>query len=158
MKVRAFIKDDLEGSFVYLIFSKDILYIGETQKNAVSRWIQHVYYKSSFYKCVLRKGLNFQDYSDNVHFVSVELTEIRENFPENRWRVITQAVEHALHEILQRSKSELLEAYHKKYTDVDYYRIISDTTRTAPTKIPNSDWDFARNYANQVLSDVYSFI
>lgn len=159
MKVRAFIKDDLEGSFVYLIFSKDLLYIGETQRIAISRWVQHIYQKSNFYKKVQTLGFDFNEYSSSVHFVSVELTEIRANFPENRWRVITQAVEHAMHEILYMSRSELLEAYYRKYyTDIDYYRIISDTSRTAPTKIPNSDWEFARNYANQVLLDVYNFI
>ncbi|WP_343637788.1 hypothetical protein [Fluviicola sp.] len=159
MKVRAFIKDDLEGSFVYLIFSKDVLYIGETQRIAISRWVQHIYQKSNFYKKIQLLGLDFDEYSENVHFVSVELTEIRESFPENRWRVITQAVEHALHERLYLSRSELLEAYYKKYyDDIDYYRIISDTTRTAPAKIMDSDWQFARGYAKQVLDDVYSFI
>jgi hypothetical protein len=159
MRVRAFIKDDLEGSFVYLIFSKDLVYIGETQKNAISRWIQHIYYKSSFYKSILRHGLNFNDYSENIHFISIELEEIRESFPENRWLSITRAVEHAIHEILFASKSELIEAYYKKYyDDIDYYLIISDTSKTVPTKIPSSEWKFAREYANKILTDVYAFI
>ena len=159
MKVRAFIKDDLEGSFVYLIFSKDLVYIGETQRNAISRWIQHVYYKSSFYKSIIRHGFDFEDYSDSIHFISVELMEIRTRFPENRWRVITQAVEHAIHEKLHTSKSELIEAYYKKYFDnIDYFVIISDTSKTVPTRIPNSDWQFAREYAGNILKEVYNYI
>lgn len=159
MIIKASIKEELEGSFVYFVFSKDLLYIGETQKITFSRWIQHFYYKGTFYKKVNKLGYNVSDYLKELNLLSVELTEVREIYPENKWKSITQAIEHSLHELLEQNRANLIQYYYRKYYgDIDYYQIISDTSRTAPKYIPQSDWDFARNYAKNLMDKIYEYL
>lgn len=159
MRIKSSIKEDLEGSFVYLIFSRELLYIGETQKIAFSRWIQHFYYKGTFYKKIEKRGLNVKDYLNELNLISIELTNVRRDYSENRWKVITQAVEHAMHEELMCYRVKLLKSYYEKYYPyTDSFEIISDTSRTCPTSIPNKDWDYARNYAKQILEGVYNYL
>lgn len=159
MKIKSSIKEDLEGSFVYLIFSRELLYIGETQKITFARWIQHFYYKGTFYKKIEKKGLNVKDYINELNLVSIELTEIRKDYGENRWKVITQAIEHAIHEELSCSKTKLVENYYDKYYPFcTSFEIISDTSRTCPSRIPSKDWDYARSYAKEILEGVYNYL
>ncbi|KGO95681.1 hypothetical protein [Flavobacterium enshiense] len=159
MKIKSSIKEDLEGSFVYLIFSRELLYIGETQKITFSRWIQHFYYKGTFYKKIENKGLKISEYLNDLNLISVELTEVRNDYSENRWKVITQAVEHAIHEELSCYRTNLMKNYYEKYYPyTDSFEIISDTSRTCPKSIPNKDWDYARNYASKILIEIYNYL
>ncbi len=159
MRVSSFTKLELDGSFVYFIFSKELLYIGETQRITFSRWVQHFQKNGTFSSKVNNLSTSNINYLDNINLLSVELEEIRTDFPEVRWRTITQAVEHSIHEILYKSQKELLSYYYEKYQpDVVRYTIISDTSRTAPKRIPNDDWIYARNKAKEVLLEVYKYI
>lgn len=159
MIIKGFNNYDLEGSFVYFIFSKELLYIGETQKITFSRWVQHFYKKGTFAQKIRLHGNPEIDYLSDINLLSIELDDIRSNFSEVRWRLITQAVEHSLHEILHKSKSQMIEAYYHKYSpEVEIYKIVSDTTRTAPKSIPIEEWEFARAYATDILNEVYQFI
>lgn len=159
MKIHAFNNYDLEGSFVYFIFSKELLYIGETQKITFSRWVQHFYKSGSFSVNVRKHGDDNTNYFIDVNLLSVELVKIRKEFPEIRWKLMTQAVEHALHEILHATKSRLIETYYKRYEpDVDFFIIISDTSKTAPRGIAQKDWIFARTYAAEVMDGVYNHL
>jgi len=159
MKIKGFNNYDLEGSFVYFIFSKELLYIGETQKITFSRWVQHFYKKGTFSNKVKKYGDPEFDYYAHINLLSIELDDIRNRFKEHRWKVLTQAVEHSLHEILLKSRLELLEAYYHKYEpDVEMYKIVSDTSRTAPRGIPNDEWIFAKKYAQDILQGLYNYI
>lgn len=159
MRINGFNKYDLDGSFIYFIFSKELLYIGETQKITFSRWVQHFYKQGTFTNKVRRYGDPDIDYFRHVNLLSVELNDIRDNFLEHRWKVITQAVEHSLHEILITSRVELLKNYYEKYEPaVDIYTIVSDTSRTAPRSLPQEEVQFVKQYAPEILNQVYNFL
>ncbi|WP_028890814.1 hypothetical protein [Tenacibaculum sp. 47A_GOM-205m] len=159
MKIKSSIKEELEGSFVYLIFSKELIYIGETQRITFSRWIQHFYQKGTFYKKIKKRGLDVDEYLADLNLISVELTKVRIDYTQNRWRVITQAVEHAIHEELLCFKSGMIQNYYEKYYPyTDYFEIISDTSRTCPKRIPNKDWVYARKYAKDILDGIYNYL
>lgn len=143
---------------MYFIFSKELLYIGETQKITFSRWVQHFYKNGTFTQKVQRYGYAHINYFSNIHLLSVELITLQKDFEEIRWKTLTQAIEHSLHEHLQISQTGLIKSYYEKYQpDIERYRIISDTTRTAPTSIPQSEWDYARSYGRRVLDEIYQF-
>lgn len=159
LKVDGFTKYELDGSFVYFIFSQDVLYIGETQKITFSRWVQHFHKTGSFTLKILKKGNPSLNYFEKVNLVSVDLEEIRINYPEVKWRTITQAVEHSLHVLLMKSPSILLETYYPSYQpEVESFKIVSDTTRSTPSNLPVSDWDFAMQYSEKVIEGVINFI
>ena len=157
--VRGFTKDELYGSFVYFIFSKELVYIGETQKIAFSRWVQHFYKSGNFTKKVRKHGVPGIDYFKGVNMISVELDDLYKQFPEIRWQTMTRAIEHAVHEQLYISQKDLIEAYYDKYQpDVNRYKIISETTNTKPSRISSSDWGYARTYSKELLNKVYKFL
>jgi hypothetical protein len=160
MKVNSFTRTELDGSFVYFIFSKELLYIGETQKITFARWVQHFQRQGTFTTKVHRHiPTGCDEYLKNINLISVEIDEIRDDYPEARWRTITQAVEHSLHELLYKSPTGLIKNYYNKYQpDVDSFKIISDTSRTAPRSIPNDEWEYARKKANSVLQEMYIYI
>lgn len=159
MNVRGFTRDELDGSFVYFIFSQNLLYIGETQKVTFTRWVQHFYKSGTFSKKVRKYGVSGVDYFDRVNLISVELEEIRNTYLEARWKTITQAVEHILHIELLRSQTRFKEAYYDVYQpDVSRYRVVSDTSKTAPKSISASDWDFAETLAEQVIDETCDYL
>lgn len=159
LKVDGFTKYELDGSFVYFIFSKDIVYIGETQKITFSRWVQHFHKTGTFSLKVRKEGTPSIDYFDKVNLVSVELEEIRANYPEVKWRTLTQAVEHSLHVLLRKSPSVLLNSYYPSYQpEFDYFKIISDTSRSTPKSLKPEDWDFANKYSEKVIEGVINYI
>lgn len=159
MKINGFNNYDLEGSFIYFIFSKELLYIGETQKITFSRWIQHFYKQGTFTNKVKKYGNPDIDYFMHINLLSVELNLIREKYSEHRWRVLTQAVEHSLHENLITSRSSLLKAYYEKYEpQVDIYKIVSDTSRTAPRNLPKDEQEFVKQYCSDILKEVYNYL
>ncbi|MBT9187759.1 hypothetical protein [Zobellia russellii] len=159
LKVDGFTKYELDGSFVYFIFSKDIVYIGETQKITFSRWVQHFHKTGTFSLKVKKQGTPSIDYFDKVNLVSVELNEIRENYPAVKWRTITQAVEHSLHVLLTKSPSILLKTYFPSYEpEFDYFKIVSDTSRSTPKSLKIEDWKFAEQYSENIIEKVVDYI
>lgn len=158
VKIRNSTKMELEGSFVYFIFSKDVLYVGETQKISFSRWVQHFYQSGTFTKKInkIENGLN---YFKNINFISVELLEVRELYDPIKWKTLSQAIEHSLHVLLSKSPSILLNSYYERYEpEFDYFNIISDTSRTVPRYLENSDWEFADKYSVNILNEVINHI
>jgi hypothetical protein len=159
MKISGFNNYDLEGSFVYFIFSKDLLYIGETQKITFSRWVQHFYKSGTFTKKIKMYGDSKLDYIKHINLLSVELIDLRKDYPEIRWITLTQAIEHSLHTLLLASQSDLIKAYYEKYEpDFSSFNLVSDTTRTCPRGIPNSEWGYANNYAKKIIMEIYNYI
>lgn len=155
MEINAFTKGELKGAFIYFIFAKDLLYIGETQKIAIARWYSHLYQNGTLLKNIQNHGKNPADYTNSLHFVSVKCTDIQKEYPEIKWKTITQAVEHSIHKVLYLSQVALIDAYYKKYApEVNRFEIISDTTRTAPTRIHFTEWQYADKYANYLGSAV----
>ena len=153
MEINHFVKEDLTGSYIYFIFAKELLYIGETQKIAFVRWTNHLYKYGTLTKKINEFGNPDVNYKKiNLNFVSVNCLTIRRDFTEIRWKTITQAVEHSVHKLLYSSQSLLINSYYDKYeNDVKQYKIISDTSRTAPSAIPKSEWDFSDRYAAEVI-------
>jgi hypothetical protein len=159
MKIKGFNNYDLEGSFVYFIFSKDLLYIGETQKITFSRWVQHFYKSGTFTKKIKKYGDSDFDYVSRVNLLSVELTDLRIDFPEVRWKTLTQAIEHSVHTELCKSQSDLIKSYYEKYEpEIRRFQLVSDTSKTCPRGIPQSDWNYANVYAKKILKEVYDYI
>lgn len=159
MIIKGFDNYDLNGSFIYFIFSKELLYIGETQKITFSRWVQHFNKTGTFSKKVQMYGDIDINYFEKVNLLSIELVKVRSQFPEVRWKVMTQAVEHSIHEHLSKTRSQLLVSYYHKYEpNIEMFKIVSDTSRTAPTVIQNKEWVFARDYAKEILNKLYEFL
>lgn len=159
LKVDGFTKYELDGSFVYFIFSQDVVYIGETQKITFSRWVQHFHKTGTFTVKVKKKGNPLLDYFERVNLVSVDLEEIRIRYPEVKWRTLTQAVEHSLHVLLSKSPSILLNSYYPSYQpEFDTFQIVSDTSRSAPSSLPVKDWEFANKYSQRVIERVIEYI
>lgn len=159
LKVDGFTKYSLDGSFVYFIFSQDVLYIGETQKITFSRWVQHFHKTGTFSLKVKKKGNPSLNYFERVNLISVDLQEIRINYPEVKWRTLTQAVEHSLHVLLYKSPSILLNSYYPSYQpEFDTFKIVSDTTRSAPRSLGTDDWEFANRYSKKVIECVIDYI
>ncbi|MBZ9779889.1 hypothetical protein LB452_13250 [Psychroflexus sp. CAK8W] len=159
MKINGFNNYELEGSFIYFIFSKDLLYIGETQKITFSRWVQHFYKSGTFSKKIKKHGIIGVDYISDVKLLSVELIELREEFPELRWKTLTQAIEHSLHVEFSRSQTKLIKNYYEKYEpEVNRFNLVSDTSRTCPKSISNNDWKYAENFAKNIINHLCNFL
>jgi hypothetical protein len=159
MEINAFTKGELKGAFIYFIFAKELLYIGETQKIAIARWYSHLYQNGTLLKNIQNHGKNPLEYTNSLHFISIKCNEIQEDFPEIRWKTITQAVEHSIHKVLYMSQISLLQSYYHKYApDVIRYEIISDTKRTAPVRIPTEEWHYADNYAKNIVDTLCEFL
>ena len=159
MKINGFNSYELEGSFVYFIFSKDLLYIGETQKITFSRWVQHFYKSGTFSKKIKKFGITGIDYISDVKLLSVELVELREEFPELRWKTLTQAIEHSLHVELSKSQRKLIKNYYEKYEpQINRFNLVSDTNRTCPKSISNNDWKYAEKSAKDIIIQVCEYL
>lgn len=159
MEINHFKKTDLEGSYIYFIFARELLYIGQTQKIAFFRWVNHLYNNGSLTKKINQFGDPYINYKINLNFISIKCISIRSDFPEIRWKTITQAVEHSVHSKLYSSQSSLIESYYNNYEpDVSEFKIISDTKSTAPSSIPVSEWNYANNYANELLLKLYEYL
>lgn len=159
MKINGFNSYELEGSFVYFIFSKDLLYIGETQKITFSRWVQHFYKSGTFNKKIKKFGLSGIDYISDVKLLSVELIELREEFSELRWKTLTQAIEHSLHVELSKSQRKLIQNYYEKYEpEVSRFNLVSDTSKTCPKSISNKEWKYAENFAKDIINNLCDYL
>lgn len=159
MEINAFNKGDLEGAFIYFIFAKELIYIGETQKVTFARWYSHLYKGGTLQEKLKSIDADPKEYLSQLNFLSISCLEVQNDFPKVKWKTITQAVEHSIHVMLHKSQKEIIEAYYKKYLpSVNRYRIISDTSRTRPRRIPNVDWEYADVYAERVVKEVCKFL
>lgn len=129
----------LHGPIIYFIFSKDVLYIGETQKYPAIRIASHLNNNGSFWKALFTHGDPDVKYTDCIEFYAVECTKSLSYFPTAQHRIVTQAIEHKLHCLLHARPSRL--GLH--------FQIISDTNHTAPTRFRY--WQFAEEEANRVI-------
>jgi hypothetical protein len=159
MRINGFTRGELYGSYVYFIFARELLYIGESQKIAFTRWHSHLYSSGNLSKKIVEFGDPEIKYSKYLNFISVDCHEIREQFPEVRWKSITRAVEHNLHLNLFISQKEMIRCYYQKYEPkVERFKIVSDTSRTAPSSLEPQFWEFANDYAKKILEYVYNYL
>lgn len=159
MKINGFNKFELEGSYIYFIFSKELLYIGETQKITFSRWVQHFYKSGTFSKKIEKFGVSGINYIDDVKLLSIELVEIREEFPELRWKTLTQAIEHSIHVELYKSQRKLIKNYYEKYEPgVNRFSLVSDTSKTCPKSISSKEWRYAENFAISLIENLCNYL
>lgn len=111
----------LSGCFCYFIFWKDFVYIGETQYNPVVRWGQHLSKNGSFHSALRRNGYPAPKENEYISLVAFSLNEVIKNCPEIQRKRVTQFIEHKLH----------LRWVNTAPLNYDF-KLISDTTRTAP--------------------------
>ncbi|OUD23316.1 GIY-YIG nuclease family protein [Vibrio parahaemolyticus] len=129
---------------VYIIVSRDVIYIGETQRLPIRRWSDHLSKSGSFYKkldkylngggCVesYMSSLNFFGYCCHSAFSDI-------NFNYCGYLVPTQALEHKLHELIIETKP-----FGSEKT------VISETKKTMPRYFEH--WDYVNEIAQKVLS------
>jgi hypothetical protein len=108
--------------YIYFIKKGYLLYIGETQKNPVMRWSEHLSEEGSFRQAVIRVDEEVLKIDSLIYFYAYHCSAIEEDVSIVERRRATQYVEHQLHtRIVSKgipSESEI--------------RIISNTVRTAP--------------------------
>ena len=115
----------LSAPYIYAITVSNFLYIGESQRHPFLRWAAHFGSNGSFFSR-LRPYIDMEALeTTNIKFFQVEIPWIAESLPPLRQRVATQWLEHAMH--VRASTNDLTVRY----------RLISDTTRTAPLNIPD---------------------
>jgi hypothetical protein len=125
--------------YIYLISSNNVIYIGETQKIPVLRWGSHLSTGGSFLKRLKQKGDPDINYIENLQFISRKCDWIMDNFHQSKWRLVSQAIEHVLHETIS-SDPRLFGKYLK---------VISDTEKTAPRGF--REWDLVRSVSNDMI-------
>ncbi|WP_027671809.1 GIY-YIG nuclease family protein [Rheinheimera baltica] len=133
---------------VYFIFSKTVVYIGETQNIPIRRWSSHLDSNGSFCKNLKRHlgGLSNQDYLNGMSFYSFscknELSDIQLHYC--GYRIPTQALEHRLHEIVL-----------SKLVFGNNISVISETTKTAPRNFYH--WDDIDRIAVRLINKMLYF-
>jgi hypothetical protein len=124
---------------IYFIISYDVMYIGETQIHPIDRWHSHLSSDGSFRRNVEKKGDCEINYFNKLMFFAYSCTSIVDTFPEVRWKITTQAVEHEVHCYVLQCPSKI----GKRFT------VISDTTSTAPSDF--NAWDFAKDLSIEII-------
>lgn len=115
----------LSAPYIYAITVKEFLYIGESQRHPFLRWATHFGSNGSFLNR-LRSHLDTEDLeTSKINFFQVEIPLIANTLPPVRQKVATQWLEHAIH--VRAATNDLTVRY----------RLISDTTRTAPLNVPD---------------------
>lgn len=123
LKFAGAVKGRTRNPYIYAIVKRHCLYIGETQQHPASRWGQHLSSAGSFLKKLKEADDEVWASEDDILFLCVECKKIATVSPEEH-KIVTQYVEHKVHEhcILNISQLAPIE------------KIISDTTRTAPSR------------------------
>lgn len=114
------VRSPLVAPHLYFALTRNLLYIGETQKHPTIRWGLHLAPEGSLRKALQVRGDPEIDYYEDIQFFGFRCTEIEQNFPLVMHRVAAQAAEHEAHCLFA-------ERTHQ-------FKIISDTVRTAPRK------------------------
>ena len=141
MKISGIFEGPEKSSYLYLIYTQNLLYIGETQRIAFIRWQEHLVQEGTFRKAVHRYGDPEIDYFSQLRFLAINCKEIRDRFKKVLWKSVTQAVEHEVHCELSLRPSLV-------NTD---FRLVSNTDRTAPMSLGSEVWGFAKVYAKEIL-------
>jgi len=110
--------------YVYAIRTRDLLYIGETQRIPVVRWKDHVGMRGSFRMRVEEHGDPETDYFNSLIFAYYACEWIVQDYGESERRSVCQALEHELHCIYSGDP----------YLLGEEVRVISDTVKTAPRR------------------------
>jgi hypothetical protein len=118
--------------YIYLIRKGPYIFIGETQRNPVLIWGEHLLENGSFLNALRRRNEDF--FSENVEteFYAYRCCRIETEVRAVEKRRVTQAIEHQLHVRFICNGADL----------------ISDTTRTAPT-------DCRYQWVREVVDQIY---
>lgn len=131
---------------IYTILSKDLLYIGETQKNPAIRWSSHLAARGSFRQAVIRQGEFDVDYFEKIFFISFSCFQFVQQHSKLQWKTITQAIEYGVHCTLYANPSIL----------PIKFRIISSIQKTTPRHF--NMWDnvmaFSKNIAKELAEQI----
>jgi hypothetical protein len=146
IKYCGYLNAPLKSPIIYFIISYDVMYIGETQSHPVERWSSHLGLDGSFRKNVKKKGDPELNYLNQPYFFAYSCTSITTDFPEIQWKIVTQAVEHEVHCCVFQFPSKLGKRFN----------IVSDTTRTAPTRFQN--WNFAKQLSLKIVDSLAEVI
>lgn len=132
--------------YIYAIIKSYCMYIGETQQHPVSRWGQHLQEVGSFSKRLKEADCDLWKNDSEIIFLCVDCREIAK-LSQDEHKIVTQYIEHKVHEycILNLPKLAPVE------------KIISDTTRTAPSRCRYS-WgnELALKIYEQINNYLYS--
>lgn len=115
--------------YVYFIKRGYLLYIGETQKNPVIRWSEHLSENGSFRKAVLRVDEEILTNNFFTNFYAYRCAVIEKTVKEVEHKRATQFIEHELHSRIMC----------KGIPTEDSVKVISNTVRTAPLGY-NYEW------------------
>lgn len=141
MKISGIFEGPEKSTYLYLIYTQNLLYIGETQRIAFIRWQEHLLPDGSFRKAVYKHGDSEVDYFQELIFIAINPEKIHNSFSKIKWRSATQAVEHEIHCELSIRPSQVKTEF----------KIISNTDRTAPVSLGSDIWEFAKEYAKEIL-------
>lgn len=124
-----------KGPFIYVIRKGPYLYIGETQRNPILRWGEHLRIEGSFQKALQSRDEEFLLKDVEMEFFAYRCTRIENEVLAVEKRKITQIVEHELHvKFVCRGKNT--------------FELISDTTKTAPT-------GSRYKWINEIVDEIY---
>lgn len=142
LKLCGMTRSPLRGPILYFIFTREILYIGETQKHPTKRWCTHLLPNSDFIQRIRLIGDPEIDYLNELLFLAFFCQPVIENFDVGQWKTATQAVEHELHCLVLQKPSIL----------GSFFNLVSDTEKTAPRRF--SERVLARKIASDILDSV----
>lgn len=107
----------LAGSYIYALQFNGFVYIGETQRNPVARWSQHLIGSGSFVEALAKRDVVLSS-EDGVYFLAFRCDVEKAGVLPVARRIFTQAVEHELHCLFASRRT--------------CAKVISDTVRTCP--------------------------
>lgn len=145
MQPSGIIKSSYYEPHIYFIFSKDLIYIGETQNISVRRWSSHLDKNGSFNKKMEKhlSGISKDKHLEDLSFYSFScynfLNKIQEKYC--GYKIPTQAIEHKIHEIVI-----------KNSTFGSEKKVISETIKTAPRNFYH--WDYIADFSHECINTV----
>lgn len=119
--------------YIYFIIKGEVLYIGETQRDPLSRWGEHFGEKGTFRKALLRADEELYSTALYTEFYAYRCELIEKDLKEIERRQATRHVENQIHLKILSSGTTL--------------RVVSDTIRTAPI---HNKYNWLNDYANEL--------
>lgn len=127
------------GSYIYIIKKGPYLYIGETQRNPIQRWNEHLQENGSFQSALRSRDEDYLLKNVGVEFFAYRCSRIESEAMPVETRRVTQLVEHELHvKFICRGKGA--------------FELISNTLRTAPT---GSKYNWVSDLVNQIYEEFW---
>lgn len=111
------ISASLLGSYIYTLQFERFVYIGETQRNPVLRWSQHLTNSGSFKAALAERDVRLTA-TDRVDFRAFRCEFEHLGIRPVSYRIFTQAIEHELHCLFASERTRV--------------KLVSDTVRTCP--------------------------